>query len=265
MRAAISSNVPYSTMLDHPSVESRSPTPGSAATSFGKSPSASPTVHIVDDDASVRKSLARLLKSAGYRVETYEGAQDFLVHDHAPEGSPQCLVLDVRMPKINGLDLQTRLCESGMDLPVIFATGHGDVPSSVRAMKVGAVDFLTKPIDDRALLGAVERGLALDAERQRTTAVVNELKTRLGRLTPREREVLALVVTGMLNKQIAGRLGTCERTIKVHRARVMKKMQAGSVAELVRMADLVNIGSAPIALAHSPAAGSSRVGARAAR
>ena len=248
-------------------LESRPGAPGFGAppTGTATSPSPSPTVFIVDDDASIRKSLARLLKSAGYRVETYEGAHDFLLHDHAPERGPQCLVLDVRMPKINGLDLQARLRESGVDVPVVFATGHGDVPSSVRAMKVGAVDFLTKPIDDRALLSAVARGLALDAERQRTTAVVNELNTRQARLTPREREVLALVVTGMLNKQIAGRLGTCERTIKVHRARVMKKMQAGSVAELVRMADLVSVGTPPAALGRSPAAGTQPVVSRAAR
>ena len=231
------------------------PPPGSATAT--KSPS--PMVYIVDDDASVRKALSRLLKSAGYRVETYDGAQDFLVHDHAPGSGPQCLVLDVRMPKLNGLDLQARLHDSGVNVPVIFATGHGDVPSSVRAMKVGAVDFLTKPIDDRALLSAVARGLALDAERQRVSGVVNELKSRLERLTPREREVLALVVTGMLNKQIAGRLGTCERTIKVHRARVMKKMQAGSVAELVRMADLVNVGPPATTLASGPARTSYRL------
>ena len=158
MRAAISSDVRYSTMSDHRPPDSRVPISFGQAHIAATTPtSASPTVFIVDDDASVRKSLARLLKSAGYRVETYEGAQDFLVHEHAAEGIPQCLVLDVRMPKINGLDLQTRLRDSGVDVPVIFATGHGDVPSSVRAMKVGAVDFLTKPIDDRALLSAVLR------------------------------------------------------------------------------------------------------------
>jgi FixJ family two-component response regulator len=140
------------------------------------------------------------------------------------------------MPGVSGLDLQTLLRNSGSKLPIVFSTGFGDVTSSVRAMKIGAVDFLTKPIDEGELLSAVDRGLALDVEFRKADAVMASLRTRLGRLTPRERQVFALVVTGLLNKQIAGRLGTCERTIKVHRARIMKKMEAGSVAELVRMA-----------------------------
>jgi len=145
------------------------------------------------------------------------------------------------MPGVSGLDLQTSLRSSGATIPIIFSTGFGDVSSSVRAMKIGAVDFLTKPIDEEELLAAVERGLTLDAEMRRVDAVMTVLTTRQGRLTPRENQVFALVVTGMLNKQIAGRLGTCERTIKVHRARIMKKMEAGSVADLVRMADRLGL------------------------
>jgi len=193
-------------------------------------------VFVVDDDASVRKSLDRLLSASGYRVQTYDSARAFLGRPELPGEEAQCLILDVRMPGINGLELQTSMRNSGSTIPIVFSTGFGDVTSSVRAMKVGAVDFLTKPIDEDELLAAVQRGLALDAETRQLKNEMNTLIQRLGRLTPRERQVFALVVTGMLNKQIAGQLGTCERTIKVHRARIMKKMEAGSVAELVRMA-----------------------------
>jgi len=192
-------------------------------------------VHVVDDDPSVRKSLDRLLRSVGYQVQTYDSARAFLGRS-ALGDTPQCLILDVRMPGVSGLELQTSLRNAGSKIPIVFSTGFGDVTSSVRAMKIGAVDFLTKPIDEQELLSAVDRGLSLDVEFRRVDAVMSSLKGRLGRLTPRERQVFALVVTGLLNKQIAGRLGTCERTIKVHRARIMKKMEAGSVAELVRMA-----------------------------
>jgi FixJ family two-component response regulator len=201
----------------------------------------SSTVFVVDDDASVRKSLERLLNAAGYRVETFGGAREFLARQRRPTDGPQCLIVDIRMPEVGGLDLQTRLRDADIRVPVVFATGYGDVTSSVRAMKTGAVDFLSKPIDDRELLWAVERGLAIDAERRRTSDLMTTLQARRARLTPRERQVMDLVVTGMLNKQIAGRLGTCERTIKVHRARVMRKMEAGSVAELVRIADRLGI------------------------
>ena len=193
-------------------------------------------VHVVDDDPSVRKSLDRLLRSVGYQVQTYDSARAFMGRAPLPTDTPQCLVLDVRMPGVSGLELQISLRNSGSKIPIVFSTGFGDVTSSVRAMKVGAVDFLTKPIDEQELLSAVDRGLSLDVECRRVDAVMSSLKGRLGRLTPRERQVFALFVTGLLNKQIAGRLGTCERTIKVHRARIMKKMEAGSVAELVRMA-----------------------------
>ena len=183
--------------------------------------------------------------AAGYRVQSYDSAREFLARPHSGEG-PQCLILDIRMPGVDGLALQTSLRDTGWTIPVIFATGFGDVASSVRAMKIGAVDFLQKPIDEAELLAAVQRGVALDAELRRVGALVGALTTRVDRLTPRERQVFRLVVTGMLNKQIAGRLGTCERTIKVHRARIMRKMEAGSVAELVRMADRLGVLESPL-------------------
>jgi len=210
-------------------------------------------VFVVDDDASVRKSLDRLLSAVGYRVQTFESAREFLARPAAPADGPQCLILDIRMPGVSGLDLQMSLRSSGVNIPIIFSTGFGDVASSVRAMKIGAIDFLTKPIDEEELLAAVERGLTLDAEMARVDALMGVLKTRQDRLTPRENQVFSLVVTGMLNKQIAGRLGTCERTIKVHRARIMKKMEAGSVADLVRMAD--RLGVPPTAARSSEARG----------
>ena len=202
-------------------------------------------VFVVDDDASVRKSLERLLTSVGYKVQTFDSARAFLARPQMPAEGPQCLILDIRMPGVSGLDLQTSLRSSGATIPIIFSTGFGDIASSVRAMKIGAVDFLTKPIDEEELLAAVERGLVLDEEMRRLGAVMGTLTTRQARLTPRENQVFALVVTGMLNKQIAGRLGTCERTIKVHRARIMKKMEAGSVADLVRMADRLGLSATP--------------------
>ncbi len=194
------------------------------------------TVFVVDDDPSVRKSLARLLTSAGHRADTFASAAEFLRRKPRPAGAA-CLILDLRMPDVDGLELQAALRDSGPTLPIIFATGHGDVPDSVRAMKLGAVDFLTKPVDETQLLTAVNKALALDEARAQAEAARTALARRQGRLTPRERQVFSLVVTGMLNKQIAWRLGASERTIKAHRARVMQKMQADSVAALVRMAD----------------------------
>ena len=221
--------------------DTRHATAGPARLLDRRHPPSTCMVHVVDDDPSVRKSLDRLLRSIGYQVQTYDSARAFMGRSPQPGDAPQCLILDVRMPGVSGLDLQSSLRNSGNRIPIVFSTGFGDVTSSVRAMKVGAVDFLTKPIDEQELLSAVDRGLSQDVECRRLDAVMNSLKTRMGRLTPRERQVFALVVTGLLNKQIAGRLGTCERTIKVHRARIMKKMEAGSVAELVRMA--VRLGS----------------------
>ena len=216
--------------------DSRHAVPGPVRMLDRQHPPGTCMVHVVDDDPSVRKSLDRLLRSVGYQVQTYDSARAFMGRSSLTGDTPQCLILDVRMPGVSGLELQTSLRNSGYKIPIVFSTGFGDVTSSVRAMKIGAVDFLTKPIDERELLSAVDRGLSLDVECRRVDAVMSSLKERLGRLTPRERQVFALVVTGLLNKQIAGRLGTCERTIKVHRARIMKKMEAGSVAELVRMA-----------------------------
>lgn len=193
------------------------------------------TVLVVDDDPSVRRSLSRLLRALGYAVETFDGAQAFL--ERPPLEDIGCVVLDLRMPGIDGLDLQARLAARGDGLPLIFVTGHGDVPSSVRAMKAGALDFLTKPFDDSVLRAAIERALDWHAERRASRAGLDALRARFETLTPREREVCEQVAEGRLNKQIAERLGTTEKTIKVHRARVMDKLGVRSVAELVRVVD----------------------------
>jgi FixJ family two-component response regulator len=193
----------------------------------------------VDDDAGVRKSLARLLGSAGYAVEAFASAREFLARE--PHAGPCCLLLDVRMPGLTGLDLQETLVAAGRRMSIVFVTGHVDVPMSVKAMKGGAIDLLTKPFDDKDLLGAIERAMAKDVQALGAEAHVAEVRERVQTLTPRETEVFALVVTGMLNKQIAAKLGIGEKTVKVHRARVMEKMQAGSVAELVRLADRAGV------------------------
>jgi RNA polymerase sigma factor (sigma-70 family) len=197
------------------------------------------SVFVVDDDPSVRKSLKRLIESAGYGVEAFASARDFLVA--APPPGPCCLVLDVRMPGITGLDLQKTLAQAVHRIPVVFITAHGDVPMSVRAMKAGAIDFLIKPFAGRDLLDAIRRALDKDTRDLGKEARARTLHARVETLTPRERQVFALVVTGMLNKQIAAQLGIVEKTVKVHRARVMDKMRAGSVAELVRLADDVGV------------------------
>lgn len=192
---------------------------------------ASPRVFVVDDDPSLRKSLCRLLSSVGYEAETFASALDFLEREACTD--PCCLVLDVQMPGPSGIELQARLAAAGRHASIVFLTGHADVPMSVAAMKAGAVDLLTKPVDEKDLLDAVERALARDA-----------IRARAARLTPREHEVFERVVNGLLNKQIAAELELSEKTVKVHRARVMRKMQAGSVAELVRMADRVGMSAA---------------------
>ena len=194
-----------------------------------------PRVFVVDDDASVRRSLTRLLESAGYDVETFPSAVDFL--ERPPYTGPCCLVLDVRMPGPSGIDLQATLAALGRPTSIVFVTGHIDVPMSVAAMKAGAVDLLTKPVDEKDLLEAIERAVIRDSRERSEGAQLGEIQERAATLTPREREVFAQVVRGLLNKQIASELGVAEKTVKVHRARVMRKMQAGSVAELVRMAD----------------------------
>jgi FixJ family two-component response regulator len=193
------------------------------------------TVFVVDDDASMRRGLARLLRSLGYRVEVYASAQAFL--DRAPAGETACVVVDLRMPGLDGLDLQARLAARGEDLPLVFVSGHGDVPSSVRAMKAGAVDFLTKPFDESQLGAAVERALGRHASLRASRASREALQARFLTLTPREREVCEQVADGLLNKQVAERLGTSEKTVKVHRARVMEKLGVRSVTELVRFVD----------------------------
>ncbi|MHB8078305.1 MAG: response regulator transcription factor [Candidatus Krumholzibacteriia bacterium] len=199
----------------------------------------SPLVYIVDDDASLRTALRRLLRSVGIEAEAFASAPEFLAHTRADR--PGCVVLDVRMPRMSGLELQQAFAEAGIELPIIFVTGHGDVEMSVRAMKAGAVDFLQKPFHDQDLLDAIQR--AIDGDRRRRTRQAEEaaIRRRYDTLTPREQEVLAHIVTGALNKQVAGTLGTSEKTIKVHRARIFTKMQAESLAELVRLAARLGI------------------------
>jgi FixJ family two-component response regulator len=197
------------------------------------------TVFVVDDDASMRESLKNLIRSVGLRAELFASAQEFL-RNKRPE-VPSCLILDVRLPGLSGLDLQRRTTEAGLEIPVIFITGHGDIPMSVRAMKAGAVEFLTKPFRDQDLLDAIQQALERDRQARDQRAAIEELRRRFASLTPREREVMARVVAGLLNKQIAAELGTSETTVKIHRHQVMGKMGAGSLPELVRMADRLGI------------------------
>jgi FixJ family two-component response regulator len=196
-------------------------------------------VFVVDDDASVRKSLGRLIAEAGYSVQTFASAREFMAR--TPSVGPSCVVLDVRMPGVSGLDLQQALASARHEIPIIFITGHGDISMSVKAMKAGAVDFLTKPFAGKDLLEAIQRAVTKDTQDIRAEARTDEIRERVKLLTPREGQVFALVVTGMLNKQIASMLGVGEKTVKVHRARVMEKMKAASLAELVRLADAAGI------------------------
>ena len=194
-----------------------------------------PTVFVVDDDPAVLKGLSRLLRAARLDVATFSSPQEFLER-HDPN-APGCLVLDLSMPGLNGLELQEALATKGFAVPIIFLTGHGDIPTSVQAMKRGALDFLTKPVNDDDLLKAVHAAIEKDRIARLALAELDEIQQRLATLTPREREVLTHVVSGQLNKQIAYDLGTVEQTIKVHRARVMEKMKVDSVAELVRLTE----------------------------
>jgi FixJ family two-component response regulator len=196
------------------------------------------TVFLIDDDDSVRRALTRLIQSAGHQVRPFGSAREFL--DNGPhDGGPACLVLDVRMPGLSGLDLQRELQAAKASHPIIFITGYGDVPMSVKAMKAGAVDFIPKPVRDEDLLRSIEQAMSRAARERAERAEIEALQGRADRLTPREREVMALVARGLLNKQIAFELGTSEKTVKVHRARVMQKMQVKSLAELVRVTDKI--------------------------
>jgi FixJ family two-component response regulator len=202
-------------------------------------PEAEPIVVVVDDDLSLRDALRSLLRSIGLRVEVFGSTADFL-KGRLPD-AVSCLVLDIRLPGVSGLDFQAQLANAGIHIPIIFITGHGDIPMTVRAMKAGAVEFLTKPFRDQDLLDAVQMALERDRGRRAKDKAVNDLRTRFESLTPREQEVIGLVTAGLMNKQIASELGVSEITVKVHRGNAMKKMGARSLAELVRMADALGI------------------------
>jgi len=206
-----------------------------------KSPLAEAVIAIVDDDFSAREGLSSLIRSTGFEVETFASAQEFLAR-HGAE-APSCLVLDLQLPGLSGLDLQKRMAAAGLEIPIVFLTGHGNIPASVQAMKAGAVEFLTKPFDEQALLRAIQEAVERDRRARRQQAEMRELRDRYGSLTAREQQVMQQVVSGLLNKQIAAELNITEFTVKIHRGQVMRKMCAASLADLVRMADRLGIRS----------------------
>jgi len=196
-------------------------------------------IAVVDDDLSVREGLESLIRSAGCRVETFASAQEFLARPYTE--APNCLILDLQLPGLSGLDLQKRMAEVGLEIPIVFLTGHGNIPASVRAMKAGAVEFLTKPFDDEELLHAIQEAIERDRRNRQQHREMHELQVRYESLTGREQEVMQQVVSGLLNKQVAAELNITEFTVKVHRGQVMRKMRADSLADLVRMADKLGI------------------------
>ena len=199
----------------------------------------SPVIAIVDDDPSAREGLHSLIRSVGWRVEMFGSAQEFLARSSLE--APNCLVLDLQLPGLSGLDLQKRMAEVELEIPIVFLTGHGDIPASVRAMKAGAIEFLTKPVDEQDLLRAIQEAIECDRRTRQQHAEIHELQSRYETLTAREREVMRQVISGLLNKQVAAELNITEFTVKVHRGQVMRKMRADSLAHLVRMAESLGI------------------------
>jgi FixJ family two-component response regulator len=200
---------------------------------------AQPIVLVIDDDAPLREALSSLFRSVGLQVKTFGSAQEFL--QSGPPDAPSCLVLDVRLPGVSGLDFQAELAKANIHIPIVFMTGHGDIPMTVRAMKAGAVEFLPKPFRDQDMLDAVQIGLEQDRNRRKSAGDISKLKAAFDALTPREQEIMGFVTAGLMNKQIAGELKVSEITVKVHRGNVMRKMNAKSLAELVRMADALGV------------------------